>query len=120
MAFNILTNTIAMFSARERKVTPRYAPTVKLGAMQVGEEVKARWVGGDYKGDRYYDAVVTYIDVDEHTSVLVVPNKMVPPPHWDTDAACPMWAILRNDGHHVEQRPHQPLQSPLCDSMTSW
>ena len=40
---------MATFSGRERKVTPRYAPAVKLGALKVGEEVKARWVGGDYK-----------------------------------------------------------------------
>jgi hypothetical protein len=89
VVFNILTNTIVMFSDRDRKVTPRYVPTVKLGDLQVGEEVKARWVGGDYKGDRYYDAVSTSIDTDEHTCALVFPNKMVPPPkltsNWDTD-----------------------------------
>ena len=42
MAFNIWTNTIAMLSTRELKVTPRYAPGVKLGALEVGEKVKAR------------------------------------------------------------------------------
>ncbi len=54
-----------MFADRERKVTSRYDPTVKLGALKVGEEVKACWVGGDYKGDRYYDVIVTSIDVDQ-------------------------------------------------------
>ena len=114
VAFNIWTNKIAMLPVRERKVTPRYAPAVKLGALEVGEKVKARWVGSDYKGDRYYDAVITSIDADEQTCGLVFPANMVPPPNWDTDAACPMWAILRNDGCHAAQRPRQPLQRPLA------
>jgi hypothetical protein len=80
----------------------------------VGEKVKARWVGCDYKGDRYYDAVITSIDADQQTCGLVFPANMVPPPNWDTDAACPMWAILRNDGCHAAQRPRQPLQRPLA------
>ncbi len=37
---------------------------------------------------------------------------MLPQANWDTDAACPMWAILRNDGYHAAQRPRQPLQRP--------
>ena len=64
---NILTNTIVMFSGRERKLTSRYVPVVKLGALKVGEEVKTRWVGGDYKGDRYYDTIITSIDVEQQT-----------------------------------------------------
>ena len=55
------------FSDRELKVTSRYAPTVKLGVLKVGEEVKSRWVGPGYKGDRYYDTVVTSIDPDQET-----------------------------------------------------
>jgi hypothetical protein len=86
VAFNIWTNTIAMLPARERKVTSRYAPAVKLGALEVGEKVKARWVGCDYKGDRYYDTVITSIDANEQTCGLVFPANMVPPPNWDTDA----------------------------------
>ena len=34
----ILTNKIAMFSARERKVTPRYGPAVQLDALEVEEK----------------------------------------------------------------------------------
>ncbi len=64
---------------RERNVTPRYAPAVKLGAVEVGEKVKARWVGCDYKGDHYYDAVITSIDVEQQTCGLVFPDNMVPP-----------------------------------------
>ena len=105
---------MATFSGRERKVTPRYAPAVKLDALKVGEEVKARWVGAGYKGDRYYDAVVTSIDADQQTCALVFPVKVVPQANWETDAACPMWAILRKDGCHAAQRPRQPLQRPLA------
>ncbi len=35
---------------------------MKLGTLQVGSKVKARWVGCDYKGDRYYDAVTWQYD----------------------------------------------------------
>jgi hypothetical protein len=58
VALNIWKNTIVILPARERKVTPRYVPEVKLGNLEVGEKVKARWVGGDYKGDHYYEWVI--------------------------------------------------------------
>jgi hypothetical protein len=56
-----------MLSARESKVTSRYTPVVKLGTLEVGEKEKACWVGGDYKGDHYYDTVITSIDADQQT-----------------------------------------------------
>ena len=114
VASKIATSTFVMSSGRERKVTPRFAPTVNLGALEVGEQVKARWLGNHYKGDRYYDAIITSIDGVQQTCALVFPAKMVPQANWDTDAACPMWAILRNDGCHAAQRPRQPLQRALA------
>ncbi len=102
-----------MLPDREYKVTSRYVPAVKLGNLEVGEEVKSRWVGAEYKSDHYYNTVITSIDVDQQTCTLVFPVKMVFPPNWDTDTTCPMWVILHNDGYHTAQRPHQPLHRPF-------
>ncbi len=94
MSSSIFTNTIDMPSVRERKVTPRFTLALKLGGLEVGKEVKERWVGVDYKGNHYYDAIITSMDADQQTCALVFPVRMVPYPNWDTDTDCPMWSIL--------------------------
>ena len=120
VSLNILTNTITMLSAREHKVTPRYAPVVKLVTLKVGEEVKESWVGGDYKGDRYYDAVVTSIDADKQTCALVLPVKMLPQANWDTESDWPMGRSCARMTTTVHSSRVSPSSGPLPDSMTAW
>jgi hypothetical protein len=94
-------------------IWPYCAPAVQLGALEVGEHVRARWAGFGYKGDRCYDAVITSIDAVLQTCALVFPVDSLPEAAWYTDAACPRWKILRDDGSHAAQRPRQPLRRPL-------